>query len=52
MMGVILQSRGLEAAVALAAAAWCVVVVWKAIDYIVTTRRHSRERNQHSDREA
>ena len=47
-MGLILQSRALQAAVALAAAAWCVLVVWKSIDYIVTTRRNSRERNQGS----
>jgi hypothetical protein len=46
MMGIILQSRGLEAAVALAAAAWCGVVVWKTIDYIVTTKRNSREDKQ------
>jgi hypothetical protein len=46
MMGLILQSRALEAAVALAAAAWCVIVAWKSIDYIVTTRRNSREQKQ------
>ena len=47
MMGLILQSRALEAAVALAAAAWCGVVVWKTIDYIVTTKRASREDKRH-----
>ncbi|HEX6373259.1 MAG TPA: hypothetical protein VF006_30320 [Longimicrobium sp.] len=46
MMGIILQSRGLEALLALVAAAWCGIVVWKTIDYIVTTKRNSRERNQ------
>ncbi len=49
MMGLILQSRALEAAVALAAAAWCVVVVWKSIDYIVTIKRQKRERQQELD---
>lgn len=43
MMGLILQSRAVEAAVALAAAGWCGVVVWKSIDYIVTMRRERRE---------
>jgi hypothetical protein len=43
MMGLILQSRALEGAVALAAAAWCGIVLWKSIDYIVTTRRNRRE---------
>jgi hypothetical protein len=43
MIGLILQSRALEAAVALAAAAWAVLVVWKSIDYIITTRRNSRD---------
>jgi hypothetical protein len=43
MMGLILQSRALEGAVALAAAAWCGIVVWKSIDYIVTTRRNRRD---------
>jgi hypothetical protein len=52
MLGIILQSRALEAAVALAAAAWCVVVVWKTIDYIVTTKRNSRERNRPLDPDA
>ena len=47
MLGIILQSRAVEAAVALAAAAWCGVVVWKTIDYIVTTRRASREDKRH-----
>lgn len=46
MMGIILQSRALEGAVALAAAAWCVVVVWKSVDYIVTIRRNKRERQR------
>lgn len=46
MMGLILQSRALEAAVGLAAAAWCVVVVWKSIDYVVTMRRDKRERQR------
>lgn len=45
MMGLILQSRALEATLALVAAAWCLLVVWKTIDYIVTTKRNSRERN-------
>jgi hypothetical protein len=52
MMGIILQSRALEAAVALAAAAWCLLVVWKTIDYIVTTKRQSREDKRHSDLDA
>lgn len=43
MMGLILQSRAIEGAYALAAAAMCLVVVWKSIDYIVTTRRNRRE---------
>lgn len=51
MMGIILQSRGLEAAFALAAAAMCAVVLWKSIDYIVTTRRNSRE-DKRSDLDA
>jgi hypothetical protein len=46
MMGLILQSRAIEAAYALAAAAMCGVVLWKSIDYIVTTKRNSRERNR------
>jgi hypothetical protein len=45
MMGLILQSRGLEAAVAVAAGAMCLVVVWKSIDYIITTKRNSRDRS-------
>jgi len=45
MMGLILQSRALEGAFAVAAAAMCGVVLWKSIDYIVTTKRNSRERN-------
>jgi hypothetical protein len=52
MMGLILQSRALEAGYALAAAAACAVVMWKSIEYIVTTRRNSRERNHGSDHEA
>jgi hypothetical protein len=47
MMGIILQSRALEAAVALAAAAWCGVVLWKSIDYVVTVRRNRREDKRH-----
>lgn len=43
MIGLILQSRSIEAAYALAAAAMCAVVAWKSIDYIVTMRRNSRE---------
>lgn len=46
MMGLILQSRGLEAMLALVSAAFCCVVVWKSIDYIITTKRNSRERNR------
>ena len=49
MMGIILQSRALEGAVALAAAAWCGLVVWKSIDYIRTVRRDRREREQDLD---
>lgn len=52
MMGIILQSRALEGAVALAAAAWCGVVLWKSIDYIVTTRRNRREDKRPSDLDA
>lgn len=48
MMGLILQSRALEAAFTLAAGLMCLVVVWKSIDYIVTTKRNSRERNRQS----
>jgi hypothetical protein len=43
MIGLILQSRALEAAVALAAAAWALLVAWKSIDYIVTMRRNRRD---------
>lgn len=43
MMGLILQSRVPEGAYAVAAAAMCVVVAWKSIDYIVTMRRNRRE---------
>jgi hypothetical protein len=43
MMGLILQSRGLEAAYALGAAAMCAVVAWKSVDYILTMRRERRE---------
>ncbi len=46
MMGLILQSRGLEAMLALVSAVACGVVVWKSIDYIITTKRNSRERNR------
>lgn len=46
MTGLILQSRALEAAVALAAGLWALVVVWKSIDYIATTRRNRREDQQ------
>jgi hypothetical protein len=52
MMGLILQSRALQAAVALAAAAWCLLVVWKSVDYIATIRRNRRERNGQSDLDA
>lgn len=52
MMGIILQSRAVEAAVALAAAAWCGVVLWKSIDYIVTIRRNRREDKRPSDPDA
>jgi hypothetical protein len=45
MMGLILQSRMLEVTYALAAAAMCVVVAWKSIDYIITTKRNSRDRS-------
>lgn len=50
---IILQSRALDAAFAVAAGLMCLVVVWKSIDYIVTTRRNIRER-EHSgtDRDA
>lgn len=43
MMGLILQSRALEAAVALAAGLFALVVVWKSFDYVVTTLRNRRE---------
>jgi hypothetical protein len=43
MMGLILQSRVLEGAYALAAGAMCLVVAWKSIDYIITMRRNRRE---------
>lgn len=49
MMGIILQSRALEAVVALVAAAWCGLVVWKSIDYVITVRRDRREREQDLD---
>lgn len=52
MMGLILQSRALEGAVALAAAAWCLVVVWKSIDYVVTARRNRAEHDHPSDPDA
>lgn len=48
MLGLILQSRAVEAAYAVAAGLMCLVVAWKSIDYIVTTRRESRERNRRS----
>ena len=48
MLGLILQSRALEAAYAVAAGLMCVVVAWKSIDYIVTMNRDSRERNRQS----
>ena len=46
MMGLILQSRGLEAAVALAAGAFALVVAWKSFDYVRTTLRNRREDRQ------
>lgn len=46
MMGLILQSHGLNAMLALVSAVACGVVVWKSIDYIITSRRHSRERDR------
>jgi hypothetical protein len=49
MMGLILQSRALEGVAALAAAVWCGIVVWKSIDYIVTTRRNRREPTDDTD---
>jgi len=49
MMGLILQSRALEGAVALAAAAWCALVVWKSIDYIRTVRRNRRDDRPEND---
>ena len=51
MMGLILQSRAVEGAYALAAAAMCLVVVYKSIDYIRTMRRERREEPL-DDREA
>jgi hypothetical protein len=51
MMGIILQSRALEGAFALAAAAMCAVVLWKSIDYIVTNIRARRE-DKRSDLDA
>lgn len=50
MMGLILQSRALEGAVALAAAAFALVVVWKSVDYIVTTLRARREDRRSGER--
>ena len=49
MIGLILQSRGLEAAYALGAAAMCAVVVWKSIDYILTVRRERQEDRSDTD---
>lgn len=45
-MGVILQMGGIEALVALAAAVWAGVVVWKAVDYLITVRRDRAERER------
>lgn len=42
-MGLILQTRALEAMVALFAALWCGLVAWKSIDYIRITRRQRAE---------
>ena len=46
MTGLILQSRGLEAAAALAAGAFALVVAWKSFDYVRTTLRNRREDRQ------
>lgn len=43
-MGMILQTRGLEAVLAGVAALWSGLVVWKSIDYIITLRRQRAER--------
>jgi hypothetical protein len=42
-MGLILQTRALEAMVALFAALWCGIVAWKSIDYIRIMRRQRAE---------
>lgn len=52
MMGIILQSRALDGAFALAAAAMCVVVLWKSIDYIVFNIRARREDKHNPDLDA
>lgn len=49
MMGLILQSRGLELTAAAFAALWAGIVLWKSIDYIVTVKRMKRERRQELD---
>lgn len=44
-MGLILQTPGgLQIVVALFAALWAGIVVWKSIDYIVVVRRQRAER--------
>ena len=44
-MGLILQTRAIEATVALLAAVWCGIVAWKSIDYILVMRRQRAERD-------
>ena len=46
MIGLILQSRGLEAAAAVAAGLFALVVVWKSADYVITNLRNRREDRQ------
>ncbi|HEU0299079.1 MAG TPA: hypothetical protein VFR37_06475 [Longimicrobium sp.] len=43
-MGLILLTGALEASVALLAALWAGIVVWKSIDYIIVMRRQRAER--------